>query len=526
MTQDTLVTPSGFIRQKRWRGLGYAGLLLLLLLALEATIYQSLKGRLLEEKQAAYQAELAAMVTFFERELHLVGSDLAYITRSSLVQQALLDQQPQAIDHLADLMMTVSAVQQRYDQVRLLDRHGHEFIRINLCQQGCVRVGHEELQDKQNRYYFQDALDLAAGQLSVSRFDLNVEGGVIERPFKPMLRFSAPIYVDDRLVGVGVLNYLGSRLLDHLEMMGDHGGEQLFLLNKEGFYLQSPAADQQWGFMLASRKEHTFGRDYPEAWHQMQGREQGHLQGETGEFFFVHLNLAPPAPFVAKKSDRVSLVVFVPKELVRQELRNLIFGLKLGFYILAPLLTFLGWQLGNYQVHQKWLFHALEMEATHDSLTGLYNRKAIFDILRRSMQLARRNKSPLSICFVDVNDLKKVNDGVGHETGDKMIKGAADTIQAVIRSSDSAARIGGDEFLVIFPDCQDGDVERIMTRVEKQYRQLGMEVMGMEWCLSFGCTQMDPEEDTPEKLVERADERMYVHKHMTKCGKSPAAGSP
>jgi len=89
--------------------------------------------------------------------------------------------------------------------------------------------------------------------------------------------------------------------------------------------------------------------------------------------------------------------------------------------------------------------------ATYDSLTGLPNRRLFYDRLHQAINLAARNRHELSLLYLDLDGFKAVNDTLGHDAGDQILKSAADRIQQQVRESDTVARLGGDEFAVILP---------------------------------------------------------------------------
>jgi diguanylate cyclase (GGDEF)-like protein len=96
---------------------------------------------------------------------------------------------------------------------------------------------------------------------------------------------------------------------------------------------------------------------------------------------------------------------------------------------------------------------AAEFQATHDGLTGLQNRNAIFALLRREFDLVSRAGPVTGVIMLDLDHFKQVNDTYGHEAGDKVLKEAALRVSAAVRSSDMVGRYGGEEFLIVLPHC-------------------------------------------------------------------------
>jgi two-component system cell cycle response regulator len=95
----------------------------------------------------------------------------------------------------------------------------------------------------------------------------------------------------------------------------------------------------------------------------------------------------------------------------------------------------------------------LREQATHDALTGVWNRVAILDILRREINRTGREGNPLSVIMVDVDRFKQINDTWGHQMGDRVLCEVTRRMRSVMRSYDSLGRYGGEEFLVIAPGC-------------------------------------------------------------------------
>jgi len=96
---------------------------------------------------------------------------------------------------------------------------------------------------------------------------------------------------------------------------------------------------------------------------------------------------------------------------------------------------------------------ALQYEAAHDPLTGLWNRGAILDLLRRETQRHQRTGSSLGVLMADLDHFKKINDTYGHLVGDTVLREIAERLQNSVRTYDFIGRYGGEEFLIIIPSC-------------------------------------------------------------------------
>ena len=129
-----------------------------------------------------------------------------------------------------------------YTQVRYLHGDGHEWVRVDSDGRTVFALSADELQDKSFKSYFLKALDKAAGEAHLSDFDLNMEHGRIELPFKPVVRFSTPVVVDGAVRGVVVINVFGERLLEGL-------GEGVVMVDEQGYYLRHRDAEKCWGMM-------------------------------------------------------------------------------------------------------------------------------------------------------------------------------------------------------------------------------------------------------------------------------------
>lgn len=154
-----------------------------------------------------------------------------------------------------------------------------------------------------------------------------------------------------------------------------------------------------------------------------------------------------------------------------------------------------------------------------DPLTGLYNRRCGEQRLAAEVSRSQRNGLPLMVIMLDLNGLKQVNDKYGHAAGDELIKYFAVRINKAIRGSDLAARLGGDEFLLLLPECKPEEVRHVLTRLSGMKIDLAGQTLPLTF--SAGWTNYLPGE-SPDELLKRADEALYVNKRAAKEQNEPS----
>ncbi|GAB3797540.1 diguanylate cyclase domain-containing protein [Virgibacillus kimchii] len=154
--------------------------------------------------------------------------------------------------------------------------------------------------------------------------------------------------------------------------------------------------------------------------------------------------------------------------------------------------------------------------AFHDSLTGLKNRAAFNDLLQKEL---KKNHGNLSLLMMDLDNFKLVNDRLGHDRGDEVLKMVADCIRSVIRKEDSGIRLGGDEFMIIRPAYKKHDAEgRAIQLIEtiKQTLAKDKEVDQVQVTVSVGIAISPEDGKDIHALYKRADTALYASKDKGK----------
>ncbi len=161
-----------------------------------------------------------------------------------------------------------------------------------------------------------------------------------------------------------------------------------------------------------------------------------------------------------------------------------------------------------------------------DPLTGLWNRRYFFEVAEHEMQRALRYKRSLAIAMTDIDHFKAINDTYGHPAGDEVLRVFSQTLEKNIRTSDTLARFGGEEFIFLFPEINEEEAQRILEKIRYKIEQLHVDYEGnnITFTSSFGVYVFQPESlqhwpDTDEEakttvkaLIDKADSALYQAK--------------
>jgi len=157
-----------------------------------------------------------------------------------------------------------------------------------------------------------------------------------------------------------------------------------------------------------------------------------------------------------------------------------------------------------------------------DPLTGLFNRRYIEQRLEDEIKRSERHGRPLSVILFDLDEFKQVNDTYGHGAGDALLKTFAERLSKATRGSDASARYGGDEFLVVLPECKPENVQHVLKRLEG----IRVEIEGrtLQLALSAGWAELRSGESAKE-LLARADAELYANKRTKSAAQSQPVAS-
>jgi diguanylate cyclase (GGDEF)-like protein len=156
----------------------------------------------------------------------------------------------------------------------------------------------------------------------------------------------------------------------------------------------------------------------------------------------------------------------------------------------------------------------LQLNAVTDPLTGLYNRRLFAESFEKELNRARRYGHPMGLVILDLHRFKEVNDKHGHPRGDEVLRAAATTLKKALRTSDSAFRIGGDEFALLLPQTDPAQTLGLSRRIETVFAEtLQTLQLSVSVTMDHGVANFPQDGEQADQLIRVADERLYRLKH-------------
>lgn len=218
----------------------------------------------------------------------------------------------------------------------------------------------------------------------------------------------------------------------------------------------------------------------------------GFMAAGAGLVFFASLN---------ESARRVSAEIMLPMRF---------------FIISAAYILILSWNVRIKDVYRKVVrrTETLEKMAHTDTLTDIPNRRAFVKVMETEMMRAANFNSPLSLALFDLDNLKSINDTLGHLSGDQALLELAHFVRSQLRREDYLFRFGGDEFILVFSDTELQDAVEIANRLRQKVESQPFE-HGIDLTISFGVTRFHPGENLNE-VLRRSDQALYAAKSKGK----------
>ncbi len=498
--------------------------------------YYDEKGDYLSRLKLKERLSVKLEMALIEANLMEIITDLRFLVQQNELLQMLgtVSAQEEYKLMIAKEYHEFSRQKRKYDQIRFIDAQGMEIVRVNFNSGQPVIIPDHKLQNKGKRYYFKDTLSLNSDTIYISPFDLNIENGKIERPLKPMIRLGMPVFDGtNEKRGAVFLNYLGGKLIQALKKSAEVSPGTFMLINSDGYWLCGPDTESEWGFMFPERKDRKFSSDFPEEWGKILSSREIQIENEKGLFtagtvYPVKENFESSAGSPLARGDSQKhfegreyfwkVVSYVSHETLQIQIDRL---QKKLFLLISALLILVGissWIIARDMVRRKSYQMALYRSANYDKLTGLPNRALFLDRLDQNLKQAERYERKFALLLMDLDGFKSVNDTLGHDAGDVLLRKTAKRLQACVREADTVARIGGDEFTAILSTVRSVDdaktvAGKILEALSKPF-DIGNRKAHMG--ASIGISVFPANGTDTETLLKKADDAMYAAKRSGK----------
>ena len=250
--------------------------------------------------------------------------DIFYLGNSDIPLRVMSDNSDTAAA-LRDLTL-FAQTSGRYDQLRILDTVGQEFIRINYVDRKAVLTPLARLQNKAHRFYFKDAKKLQDGDIYISPFDLNVEFKKIEIPYKPVVRLIMRINQEQELKGYLAINLLLNNFFNKMGRIYPASDDQFMLLNNKGYWLKSPPAYQAFTFMFKEKTNISFAQKFKREWEMIsEGSQKGRVKTNNGLFIYDKIafnSLFDDIPYLsahiipASNENNLIILYYIPDQVL------------------------------------------------------------------------------------------------------------------------------------------------------------------------------------------------------------------
>lgn len=408
---------------------------------------------------------------------------------------------------------------QLYTQVRFLDTTGMELIRVNTADDGqAVIVAQENLQDKSDRYYFTETMQLSDNSIFYSSFDLNIENGQIVEPYSLEFRLSTPIYVDDVLVGMIIINFNSQYLLNTMDYYQNISEGIFYIMDEDGHYIYHQDQESLYGFDILDRASSSFSSMYPDVYQRFSNdisvalTDDGLFTVDTFEFEDAYVSNT--YDIYTTQSD-LYIVTLVPSSqneylFKTQVIPTLILLSIVDYWVFIVIIIFTSVIITSIIYIRAKLDYEMRFYASVDPLSRLYNRNYGISQMEKMI----KDEKNISICFFDLNGLKSINDTFGHETGDHFITDIVTIVESHISKSDYVFRLGGDEFVIVTTK-DEKYLHTLWHQIETSFHEVNATHTKIyELSASHGIITYSENMEDVNQFISAADHLMYENKKL------------
>ena len=262
-----------------------------LLICSGAYFYYLSQLRFIHEQNQKLEHETVLVgVVSINRSLEYVMQDVHILYLDTDFRRMINDPDEKNIDEVAGDWLAFAEAKKVYNKIRWIDEKGMERLRVNYSDGKGVVVPEKKLQNRSERYFFDDTNVLKEGEVYVSPLDLNIEDDHIQEPYVPTIRFGMPLFnKKGEKKGILLLNYYATSMIGRFQQLTSMRGNSAWLVNQNGFWLKGPVSNDEFGFMF-NKNDLSMAHRYPAAWERMKNQEEGQFITREGLWTFKTLS--------------------------------------------------------------------------------------------------------------------------------------------------------------------------------------------------------------------------------------------
>lgn len=458
------------------------------------------------------------------QNLNAVISDTLYIDNTlALTEKQKLDAQA-----TVSQWIVFSDQKKIYEHIRFINTVGDEKLKITYAENGAYLVPQNELQNKSNELYFQQAIQCADNIVYLSELTLDIINGST-MGYQPIIRASKPyINADGETLGIIVLNFHAQSLFDDMKNRYSSNDSHIILVSTGGDLLlhRDNHSDSQSDTTMQKNLV-SFQKQFPEEWNIIQKSADTSFYTDNGIFSFLLVDIADELNKTQMHSlsidhrEKYYIISYIQPDSevhnifqanILSHINNIFTAHKLNYVIILIVAGIIAVLFGQRHIKQ----NTIKFFSEYDQHTMVLNRRAG---LKKAKDIISglNNYNTVSVVFIDINGLKTVNDTLGHTAGDELILSVVNGIKSSIHSSDIVMRMGGDEFLLILPHKKNIDIEFIWDRIKSYYDTIN-EKENRAYVISaaHGISFPYNKNTTLDDMINDADKKMYAEKKIIK----------
>jgi methyl-accepting chemotaxis protein len=395
-----------------------------------------------------------------------INEDVLFLSKSSQIQGIIRANDGGGVDSktntsynawIEQLQTTLAGMMEAkpsYMQLRYLDEKGNEIVRVDSDGTNVKIIPKAKLQNKADRPYFSETMELAPGSLYTSPLDLNQERGQIEVPFKPVIRYATPV-VDStgKKRGIVIANIFAKKFISYVEKANSGKEQQALLVNQDGFYMSHPNDNKEWGADL--KKDEKLQKDYPTAIaKQILSTERGVI--DQGGSYTLAYHKVPIAP---DKNQFLVAINQVPKSKILASVNS--FKVVAAIMILGSLATVL--PLGIFRSRQ--LVNLIQQLVSRISTAS----HQIFSTLDEQERVASQQAASVNETTATMDELEASS----RQSAEQAKAAVAAAQQALVLTKDGTQAVGETLEGMFALEQKVGAIAQQIVRLSEQANQIG-----------------------------------------------------